>query len=137
MNPSLKDWGASIIGDNVNVKQEIGKVRVLHLASFVNNIVKKRRLPSNTNDSSVVMKMDIEGSENEVLTDLILRGSFTVIDAIHIEFHPKLANKEKRKMQNEQLEVTLNNLADISNLFVVDQVKNERFGLKPMWLPKC
>ena len=43
------------------------------------------------------MKMDIEGSELEVIHDLILTGSFQHIDYIMIEWHKWINGIEKRK----------------------------------------
>lgn len=42
------------------------------------------------------MKMDIEGSEVEVLTDLLLTGAMAHIDATMVEFHTRLAQDEVR-----------------------------------------
>jgi len=43
------------------------------------------------------MKMDIEGSEAEVLPDLMLSGAMNHIDTAFIEFHARLSKDQFRK----------------------------------------
>ena len=45
---------------------------------------------------SVVMKLDIEGSELEVLTDLLVTGSLQHIDLLNVEYHPASFNDNVR-----------------------------------------
>ena len=40
---------------------------------------------------SVIMKLDIEGSEVEVVEDLIMQGSLQYIDVMMVEFHTWMA----------------------------------------------
>ena len=37
---------------------------------------------------SVLMKMDVEGSELELLTDLLISGALQHIDDVLVEYHP-------------------------------------------------
>ena len=47
------------------------------------------------------MKIDIEGSEIELMPDLILSGALSHVDFVGIEWHPKLAGEGQRmKMHN-------------------------------------
>ena len=55
------------------------------------NDAKRGRPSSTTRPPTVIMKMDIEGSEVEVLTDLLLSGAMAHIDATMVEFHTRLA----------------------------------------------
>ena len=43
------------------------------------------------------MKMDIEGSEVEVLPDLALTGALQHVDAVMTEWHPGLAGSPERR----------------------------------------
>ena len=45
----------------------------------------------------VVMKLDIEGSEVEVLPDLALTGAMEHINVIMAEWHTRLAGDDKRR----------------------------------------
>ena len=44
---------------------------------------------------SVVMKLDIEGSELEVLTDLLVTGSLQHIDLLNVEYHSQSSKFKK------------------------------------------
>ena len=52
---------------------------MIRLATFINEVVGQRKLPKNIDEKilgkpSVVVKLDIEGSEVEVIEDLIMQG---------------------------------------------------------------
>ena len=54
-------------------------IQLMHLSAFINEEVSQRQLPKNLNEKvlgkpSVVMKIDIEGSEVEIIEDLIMQG---------------------------------------------------------------
>ena len=54
-------------------------IQLIRLATFINEEVGQRQLPKNIDEKtlgkpSVVMKLDIEGSEVEVIEDLIMQG---------------------------------------------------------------
>ena len=61
-----------------------------------------RKLPDDLSDKvlekkpSVVMKLDIEGSELEVLTDLLVTGSLKHIDLLTVEYHARSFNDDMR-----------------------------------------
>ena len=44
------------------------------------------------------MKMDIEGSELEVMTDLLLSGALSRVDLIFVEWHPSLSDRSRKDM---------------------------------------
>ena len=123
------EWGASIVQDNLNLVRSVESVKLLHLSKYVNEIIGSRK--------AVVMKMDIEGAEIEVITDLILSGSFQYVDSLHVEFHDWLAGSEKRRNKSETSSVTLNSLARLSNKFVIQEIDNEKFGTTDFPLPQC
>ena len=62
------------------------------MADFILQKVATRQLPYRLGEldrkPSVLMKMDIEGSELEVLTDLVATGSLQHIDMTMVEYHP-------------------------------------------------
>lgn len=66
-------------------------VTVLKLSSFIQNVVNSRQLPkidaATFGPPRVLIKMDIEGSEYQVLSDLIYSQILDKIDAIFIELH--------------------------------------------------
>ena len=65
---------------------KIKPIMLLRLSKFINQIVGTRTLPSSYQKQlgkpSVIMKLDIEGSEVEVVEDLIMQGSLQHIDVI-------------------------------------------------------
>lgn len=70
-------------------------VNVIRLSDFINNVVATRSIPSSPADGageglkqpSVLMKIDIEGSELDVVSDLLLSGCLKHIDLAMIEWH--------------------------------------------------
>ena len=54
-------------------------IQLIRLANFINKVVGQRKLPENIDEKilgkpSVVVKLDIEGTEVEVIQDLIMQG---------------------------------------------------------------
>lgn len=88
-----EEWGFSVKnlveGDAVREK-----VPVLRLSSWIKHHITERRIPTSpfgatlNQTPTVVMKMDIEGSEYVVLPDLILSGALCGVDFLFGEFHP-------------------------------------------------
>jgi len=76
-------------------------VALMRLSNFINKVVGTRAIPMHLRsifgDPKVVMKMDIEGSEVDVLPDLLSEGSFKFIDVIMVEFHEHLAKTDLRQ----------------------------------------
>lgn len=68
---------------------QIGTARTIRLADFVLNKVATRKIPQieSSLKPAVLMKIDIEGSELEVLTDLLISGGLQHIDRVLMEFH--------------------------------------------------
>ncbi len=84
------EWGGNIHSDQRNLKGTItGTVKKMRLADYVFERVLTRKLPevNSTLPPSVLMKMDIEGSELEVLTDLIVSGAMQVCQCHIAIFH--------------------------------------------------
>ena len=76
--------------------------RLLRLSDYILKKVITRKLPDDLDDKvlekkpSVVMKLDIEGSELEVLTDLLVTGSLQHIDFLTVEYHARSFNDDVR-----------------------------------------
>lgn len=83
------EWGASIIGSNNNLRRKKGKVRLIRLAKFINEVVASRYLRESDPISppSVLMKMDIEGAELEVISDMLVSGAMRHVNLTMIEWH--------------------------------------------------
>ncbi|KAL3940447.1 MAG: hypothetical protein SGARI_000963 [Bacillariaceae sp.] len=85
---SLTDWG--------NYSKHIA-VPTFRLADWIQNEILERKIPlvppsgRNYSKPIVGMKMDIEGSENLVLPDLITSGVFCKLDFAFGEFHSRFA----------------------------------------------
>lgn len=106
----------------------------------MNEIVAQRSIDRSNATSqppTVLMKMDIEGSEIEVLTDLLLTGAFLHIDNTVIEFHDWLANSEERKAQSITLRDALSAMEKISHKFRLVEVDDESFLNASPELPNC
>ena len=43
------------------------------------------------------MKVDVEGMEMAILPDMVYSGALTVVDNLHIEFHPHVAKLDTRE----------------------------------------
>lgn len=80
--PDRQFDGSSITTDWNNMGLAY-KVRVIDIAEFIKNEV----LPYTSN---VVMKVDIEGSENYVVPHLLMQGVFCSIDAVFMEMHAQM-----------------------------------------------
>ena len=81
-------------------------VNMIKLSDFINNIVASRTIPSSPVDEAregfnlptVLMKIDIEGSELDVVSDLLFSGSLRHIDVAIIEWHhPIMKDSAHRK----------------------------------------
>ena len=71
------------------------------LSDYILQKVISRKLPDDLSEEmlekkpSVVMKLDIEGSELEVLTDLLVTGSLQHIDLLNVEYHSQSSKFKK------------------------------------------
>ena len=85
----------------------------------------------------VLMKMDIEGSELEVLSDMLLSGSMGVVNESMIEFHAFLFPAKQRKLDLNLLEEVLKMLARSTGTFKVSSLDDETYFDAKFPLPKC
>ena len=78
------EWGASTVVQRASSLSSAKNKKLSHaldLVGFILNEIKPFA-------SVVVMKMDIEGSEHEILPQLLIKGALCDIDLIFIEYHP-------------------------------------------------
>jgi hypothetical protein len=91
------EWGFSV-QHYVNHTVETVAIPVIRLADWLKTHIENRRIPdagkvygSYSSGPQVLMKMDIEGMEYLVLSDLMLSGVLCTINLIFGEFHPHFA----------------------------------------------
>lgn len=115
------EWGFSIQNFGTNTKEGAAvSVPVIRLTSWISEHIHGRVIPETPFGGnitlqkipSVLMKMDIEGSEYDVLPDLMATGSLcSTIDLIFGERHPQMG-KGKQGWTNH-LEPVLNILPNV------------------------
>lgn len=90
-----------------NATQET--VAAVDLAAWVNEHVRQRRVPAALLPSdpppAVVMKMDVEGSEYEVLTSMLFKGALCNVSIVTVEWHPHLCHHAPLCTPNQLPEV--------------------------------
>lgn len=124
--------------------------RMMRLADYILHKVTTRKLPRSINAEvleqkpNVVMKLDIEGSELEVLTDLLVTGALQHIDLVTVEYHPKsFTSDDKRPAFIEGLEKAIDTITYLSHRLRLNSVINvktfedESFGKVIYPLPEC
>ena len=97
--------GGGILSPNVRWKAKESQrasraVRLIRLSQFLQENVARRKLPATEfgqGPPRVLMKMDIEGSEVEVLLDLIFNGGLNIVNGLMIEFHKRLEKLPERQ----------------------------------------
>ena len=157
--PEKYEWGGGILPHSVikvakdnSTEDNYAKVNLLRLSDFVKFIVGKRRIPKHLAISShkpptVVMKMDIEGSEIDVAPDLLFSGGLEFVNFLMVEWHAFLQQQQEGK----ELTTLLNSIVElISNYsrimddqlgrkhaFELLNVDDETYGLTKYDLPVC
>ena len=113
------------------------------------NVVRTRALPvpsSASHPPQIVMKMDIEGSEVDVLPDLIFTGGLEHVNNIMVEWHGRLEKLSERKTAQIQLESIVRLLSEYSQTmkghggkfnFSLVNMDDETYGTDRFELPKC
>ena len=89
------------------------RVTLLRLSEFLTNIVSKRQIPMyDTKDPpKVVVKMDIEGSEIDVIPDVVLNGGLSLIDLLMVEWHARYERLNSRREAHDQIRQVLKSLS--------------------------
>ena len=90
-------------------------VKTIKLSKFINEIVATRKIPEKTssnakikNEPNVVMKLDIEGSEIDVVPDLVFSGSLQHLDGMMIEWHQFLITNETVRERADKVSKSCN-----------------------------
>jgi len=146
-NEKYFEWGGSIIQSRV-AKKPVGVTRTIRLADYILQKVVTRKLPYQLGQldikPSVLMKMDIEGSELEVLTDLVATGTLQFIDLTMVEFHPSSYKKnDSRADFIDGLKKSVETLTYISHKLRLQSVINvstlddESYANVTFPLPRC
>ena len=124
---------------------------LVRLADFLRDTVAKRRIPEVDPERPprVVMKMDIEGSEVEVVADLISSGSIRFVNVMMAEWHERYQLKPERLQLSKELKaLTENHTAICSKTNILSQDSNgcdfeniemddETYASSEIPLPKC
>ena len=163
------EWGGGILPPNINnvavdtiavdniavdqlnimKKAVFREVTLIRLSDFLKNIVGTRKLPvppSNSNPPKVIMKMDIEGSEVDVIPDLIFTGGLQYINNIMIEWHDRLEKLYPRRTAQQQLRSMIKTLSEYSETmrrhgskfdFNMMNLDDETYYTSKFDLPKC
>ena len=154
------EWGGGILPPDINnialhtvngtkIKNS-SNVMLLRLSDFLKNVVGTRKIPesgiSEILPPKVVMKMDIEGSEIDVIPDLIFTGGLQYINTIMVEWHARLEKLPERKEAQHQLEKVIEMLSEYSqNMkgnggrfdFQLLNLDDESYGTSKLDLPTC
>jgi hypothetical protein len=122
------EWGGGILPPSINnvainrktntESQEFQDVTLIRLSDFLKNTVATRRLPEappNSMHPNVVMKMDIEGSEVDVIPDLLFTGGLQFINNIMVEWHERLEKLDYRRKAQQQLRNIIRTLSEYSD----------------------
>ena len=96
VNVNVSFWGSSLIKNHPDVVNS-GYKNVTVDGIDISDILKKY-----TSDDEIVLKMDIEGTEYDLLLHLIKEGSLHLVDLIAIEFHPGVLKDSKNNPESLQ-----------------------------------
>ena len=153
------EWGGGILphalirtAKDSSVNDNYEKVNVIRLGDFLKYVVGKRRIPKVDKNSSrrpprVVMKIDIEGSEIEVIPDLLFSGGLEFVNILMMEWHGFIQLKEERKQATKILENIIDSMSNYSRImedelgtkhaFRLLNVDDETYHISKYDLPKC
>ena len=90
----MLEWGGSILSPDVKINSKKPnnttaiKNLVFRLGEFLKNNVRKIKFPAKNDEDdlpSVPMKMDIEGSEIDVISDIIFIGGLQYLNKVMTE----------------------------------------------------
>jgi len=76
--PRRNDWGATLLDMSWNKTKTV--VKLMDFSAFI--------LEQLSPDATIVMKMDIEGSEYTILPSLLLSGALCKVGTVYMEWHP-------------------------------------------------
>ena len=108
-----KEWGGGILPSEVNkvaIQSLPQNISLIRLVDFLNNVVAMRRLPMTPTGEGpprVLMKMDIEGSEIDVIPDILFYGGLGVVNGLMIETHAYQVPKKQNSFEKVHIELIL------------------------------
>jgi len=100
-----------------HAKSTIDEVDIMRFSKFLNEVVKTRKLPlsAEVTDPKVVVKSDIEGSELQLVLDMITTGAFNHIDNLHMEWHGLIFFRQDNEAKMiSKLAPAIQQIADLS-----------------------
>ena len=87
---------------HLDEKSEVSEVRVVRIAEYINQVVATRKLPPERSSGAVLMKLDVEGLEVEIVSDLIMSGAIAHLDNIHVDWETMKVNMEDYDDQDKE-----------------------------------
>ena len=157
------EWGGGILSPSINnvaveskedkteeIPTYFEEVELVRLSDFLKNTVATRKLPNfpslNLPPPNVVMKMDIEGSEVDVIPDLLYTGGLQYINNLMIEWHDRLEKLESRRKAQRELRLIIQILSEHSKTMKTQNSKHnfnlinlddETYYTSKFDLPRC
>ena len=143
------EWGSGILSPEINkiANKTTSNVKKIRLSKFLQNVVGKRKVPKIGNKSQkpkVVMKMDVEGSEVDIIPDLLFNGGLQYVNTLMIEWHKRLEILPDRIKAQELLVQIIDSLDKYTNVakdqdydFKLERVDDEKYYNSTFKLPQC
>ena len=149
------EWGGGLLSPDFSKISKRPKnktaisITTIKLSDFLRDTVAKRKLPitADQNDPpKVLMKMDIEGSEIDVIPDIIFNGGLQYLYRIMIEWHSRIEKKDWRKKTYDSLKKVTDGLSKYSELmhnetghfdFKLMRLDDETYATITYPLPQC
>ncbi|KNC75318.1 hypothetical protein SARC_12155 [Sphaeroforma arctica JP610] len=138
---ALFESGGGIIANRTSSITNKGAVQTIRLARYIKEVVNTRITGATVNEMlqdppKVLMKLDIEGSEKDVIIDLVFSGTLDVVDFAFIEYHDRKFTDpiERQKMVDSRMIV--NTLSKYTK-FRISSLDDETYHLTDFPLPAC
>ena len=143
------EWGSGILSPEVNriANKPTSTVKKIRLSKFLQNVVGKRKIPKigyKSRRPKVVMKMDVEGSEVDIIPDLLFNGGLQFVNTLMIEWHKRSEILPDRMKAQELLVQIIESLDKYANVtksqdydFKLETVDDEKYNDSKFKLPQC
>ena len=123
------EWGGGILSPSINkISQNISsddkskyQVKIIRLSKFIKDVVGKRILPVKPTKlfpPKVVMKIDIEGSEMDVIPDILFTGGLEYINTLMVEWHAHLETQAERSPAHSHLKSSLDAISKYAKVMI-------------------
>ena len=119
---------------------KVGKINLIRLSRVILEEISTRKLPRKYDPNfppAVLMKLDTEGSEVDIVPDLIVTGALSRVNLSMIEWHARLASSPARKKISDQLQNFVNLLSSLTKAFKIKRLDDESYHLSNFKLPTC